>query len=162
MQKLKEFYQYKRDLKKNNKVYQPKLLMKPQYSFDSTLKKNDVKPFSEGCLGLIHLKSSFSNTVVTLTNLKGKVICVKSCGSLGFIGKKKRGTKLALESTLDAVLTKAVEQGMINIFLLLNGFAKGRFQVINSVKKHNIKVMGIRDVTPNPHNGCRPRKLRRG
>lgn len=162
MQKLKEFYQYKRDLKKNNKIYQSKLLVQSQYPLNSSNIRTSNKPLAEGCLGLVHLKSSFNNTVVTLTNLKGKVISVKSCGSMGFLGKKKRGTKLALETTIDAVLNKALEQGLTNIFLFLNGFAKGRYQIINAVKKHNIKVMGIRDVTPNPHNGCRPRKLRRG
>lgn len=154
MQKLKEFYQYKRVLKKNkfflgdiNKHF---------------LVNSDSRPLASSSFSILYVKSSFSNTIVTLTNLKGKVLIVKSCGCLGFNGKKKRTTKFAIESTLDSVVLKIKELSLGKILLHLNGFAKARFSIINCLKKNNIALVGVRDVTPNPHNGCRSRKLRRG
>lgn len=160
MLRLKEFYQYKRDLKKTSKTFQSKVLLNNQYLIPNLT--STITPLKEGGQAILYLKSSFNNTIVSLTTLKGKVVAIKSCGSLGFSGKKKRTTKFAIESTLDAVVNKAKDLGLTNILLHLNGFAKGRFYIINCLKKNSLKVLGIRDLTPNPHNGCRPRKLRRG
>lgn len=159
MQGLKEFYQYKRELKKK-KVFPLNSNLK-----GSVLVKKlqpTVYPFSANCQAILHLKSTYNNTVVTLTNMKGKVIYSRSCGSLGFSGKKKRTTKFAVQSTVNAVLNRAKDLGFLNILLHLNGYAKGRFSILSCLKENGIKPLGIRDVTPIPHNGCRPKKLRRG
>lgn len=159
MHKLKEFYQYKRELKKNKSfslntnVKSPVLVKKLQPT---------VYPFSMNCQAILHLRSTFNNTIATLTNMKGKVIYSRSCGCLGFSGKKKRTTKFAVQSTVNAVLKRAKDLGFLNILLHLNGFAKGRFSVLSCLKENGIKPLGIRDITPIPHNGCRPKKVRRG
>jgi small subunit ribosomal protein S11 len=157
MFKLKEFYQYKRELKKNNTTFQTKLLA------DSTTHMlNANKPILPmSCQAILYVKSSKNNTIVSLTNLKGKVQFVQSCGSMGFQGKKKRSTKFAIESTLYSIVEKAKEQGHKKVFVHLNGFARARFAVLSCLKKNDLKIEGIRDLTPNPHNGCRPKKVRR-
>jgi len=161
MFKLKEFYQYRCNLGKKNKVFRYNL--KGEYR---GLKFFKSSPFKDRLTnigqGIIYLKASQNNTIITLANLKGKVQCVKSCGHLGFHGKKKRSTKFAIESTLFAIIQKAKESGWSKVAVYLNGFAKGRFYVLNCFKKSLLKFSIIRDITPIPHNGCRPKKLRRG
>lgn len=158
MLKLKEFYQYKRELKKKNSPLQDKLLVNPPLPnhpmFGDSL-------LSKACQAILYVKSSKSNTIVSLTNLKGKVQFTQSCGSMGFHGKKKRSTKFAVESTLYSIVEKAKEQGHKSVFVHLNGFAKARYAVLSCLKKNELRIEGIRDLTPNPHNGCRPRKARR-
>lgn len=158
---LKEFYQYKRELKKKNTTFQPKLL--PVVTPVAIPKSIGVTEpiLSKSCQAILYIKASRSNTIVSLTNLKGKVQYVKSCGSMGFQGKKKRSTKFAVESTLYAIVEKAKQQGHRSVFVHLNGFAKARFSILSCLKKNNLKIEGIRDLTPNPHNGCRPKKVRR-
>jgi small subunit ribosomal protein S11 len=158
MFKLKEFYQYKREIKKNNIVLQDKLVTESAPKIFPESPNTLLKP---RCRAILYVKSSKSNTIVCLTNLKGRVQYHQSCGSMGFVGKKKRSTKFAIESTLTSVVEKAREQGHKNIFVHLSGFAKARFAVLSCLKKNEIKIAGIRDLTPNPHNGCRPRKARR-
>lgn len=158
MLKLKEFYQYKRELKKNNFSLQNKLLVDPSVR---NLPVDTNLGLSKGCQAILYVKASRNNTIVSLTNLKGKVQFIQSCGSMGFQGKKKRSTKFAVESTLYSIVEKAKEQGHKSVFVHLNGFAKARFAVLSCLKKNALKIEGIRDLTPNPHNGCRPRKARR-
>jgi small subunit ribosomal protein S11 len=108
------------------------------------------------------IKSSTNNTIFTLTTLQGKVVFVRSCGCLGFQGKKKRTTKCAIESTLQAVTEKAKELGWLKLILHLNGFAKGRLYALKTLKKSGISFVKLVEKTPLPHNGCRPKKIRRG
>jgi len=158
MFKLKEFYQYKRELGKKNKTLYPSF---NTFSFNKPSKLGfcDVRDYGQG---ILYLKSSQNNTIITLTNLKGKVESTKSCGCLGFQGKKKRATKFAIESTLFSVIQKIKELRWGRVAVYLNGFAKGRFYILNCLKKNDLNVGLIRDVTPIPHNGCRRKKLRRG
>lgn len=158
MFKLKEFYQYKRELKKNNFSLQNKLLVSPSIKNPPI---NSGLGLSKGCQAILNVKSSRSNTIVSLTNLKGKVQYTQSCGSMGFQSKKKRSTKFAIESTLYSIVEKAKEQGHKSVFVHLNGFARARFSILSCLKKNDLKIEGIRDLTPTPHNGCRPRKARR-
>jgi small subunit ribosomal protein S11 len=162
MIKLKEFYQYKRNLLRNKKIFQKRLLKKVKQSSSPLFFNKTKKVLSSSAQGVFYLKTSMTNTIVALTNLKAKVICVKSCGALGYKGKKKRSTKLAVESVINAVIEKAKDLGWKKLFLFLNGFGKGRFYIINCLRNANIAVLCLRDVTSIPHNGCRPRKLRRG
>jgi len=136
MFKLKEFYQYKREIQKRNKVLRvkllteiPKITPKLWRNFNS----NDYSPNLGQ--GIIYLKASQNNTIITLTNLKGQVQAVRSCGCLGFNGKKKRSTKFAIESSLLSIIQKAKESGWEKVGIYMNGFAKGRFYVLNCLKK---------------------------
>ena len=161
MFKLKELYQYKRDLLKKNKAFHLRV-------FFDLGKEVDLRnlSFKEGSSdlgqGIVFLKASQNNTIIALTDLKGKVQTVKSCGCLGFSGRKKRSTKFAIESTLHAVVQKIKECGWSKVGVYFKGFAKGRFYVLNYLKKSDTVISLIRDITPIPHNGCKPRKLRRG
>lgn len=158
MLKLKEFYQYKRDLKKNNSALQKKLTFRlPSVN----LPKVRCNLLSRNFRALLYVKVSNSNTAFTLTNLKGKVQIRQSCGSTGFQGKKKRSTKFAIEATLNSILFKAKDLGFKEILVSLNGYGRARFLILKCFKDHKIKLVGIRDITPNPHNGCRPKKRRR-
>lgn len=158
MFKLKEFYQYKRELVKKNKILRPSF----DTSFFNKFYKLGICHIRDYGQGILYLKSSQNNTIVTLTNLRGKVEITKSCGCLGFQGKKKRSTKFAIESTLFSVIQKIKELQWNRVAVYLNGFAKGRFYILNCLKKNNLKLGVIRDVTPIPHNGCRRKKVRRG
>lgn len=164
MFKLKEFYQYKKALVKYNKVFKSRTSMKlfSPISKAKTFAPTLQSPLAPASQGLIYLKASMSNTIITLTDLKGKVISMRSCGALGFKGKKKRSTKVAIESTIDSLLSKIRELGWKKVFLFLSGFAKGRFLIISCLKNAGLKTSLVRDITPFPHNGCRPKKLRRG
>ena len=159
MFKLKEFYQYKRELVRRNKVFHLRTKNHPVMPFKKVFSKPSFTAFGQG---IIYLKASQNNTIVALTNLKGKVQIVKSCGCLGFSGKKKRSTKFAIESTLLSIIQKVKEFRWKKVAVYINGFAKGRFYVLNCLKKSNLKLGLIRDITPLPHNGCRSKKLRRG
>jgi len=160
--KLKEFYQYKRELKK--KIYlKPKILSLKSYPrLSPILVLNLQKNYFVKPRGILILKSSTNNTILTLTTLQGKVVFVRSCGCLGFQGKKKRTTKFAIESTLQAVTEKAKEHGWLKLILHLNGFAKGRLYALKTLKKSGISFVKLVEKTPIPHNGCRPKKIRRG
>ena len=158
MLRLKEFYQYKRDLKKNNLVLQKKL----RFQLPSiNLPKTRCNLIPRNFRALLYIKVSSSNTSFTLTNLKGKIQIRQSCGSVGFQGKKKRSTKFALESTLHSIIAKAKDLGYKEILISLNGYGRIRFSLLKCFKDYDLKLVGIRDITPNPHNGCRPKKRRR-
>lgn len=158
MLKLKEFYQYKRDLRKNNFALQKKLAFGlPTLRLPQTNRTVLSKNFR----ALLYVKVSKSNTAFTLTNLKGKVQIRQSCGSMGFQGKKKRSTKFAIEATLHSIAAKAQDLGHKEILVCLNGYGRIRFSILKCFKDYDLKLIGIRDLTPNPHNGCRPKKRRR-
>jgi len=158
MFKLKELYQYKRELLKRNKILRFHL---KRFSLFEPYKLKFCRLQDYG-QGILYLKASQNNTIITLTNLKGKVEITRSCGCLGFHGKKKRSTKFSIESTLFSVIQKVKELQWRRVSVYMNGFAKGRFYILNCFKKNNLKLGLLRDVTPVPHNGCRLKKLRRG
>lgn len=162
MLSLKEFYQQKRDLLKVNKslrlrVFKKVLKLNRKY-FKTKKKLFNLKENQ----GIIYVRSSLNNTIVALTGLKGKVQYVKSAGSCGFQGKKKRSTKFAIQYTLNLIALAAKDQKLNSVFLFLKGFSRSRYYMLKCLKKQGLKVLGIRDITPHPHNGCRPKKLRRG
>lgn len=158
---LKEFYQQKRDLLKMNKDLRVKVFKSVKKLSKKVFRKRKILVKKKESQGILHMKSSLNNTIVALTSLRGKVQFVQSAGSCGFQGKKKRSTKFAIESTLNSVLVAAKEQRVKGIFLCLKGFSKSRHSILKSLKKNDLKLLGIRNMTPNPHNGCRPRKLKR-
>ena len=110
--------------------------------------------------GQAHIKTSFNNTIVTLTDTDGNVIAWESAGSAGFKGSRK-STPFAAQVTADAAAKKGIEQGLEKVEVFVKGPGSGRDTAIRSLQAAGLEVTGIRDVTPQAHNGCRPRKRRR-
>jgi len=110
--------------------------------------------------GQVHIKSPFNNTIVSITDLKGNVISWGSAGSAGFKGAKK-GTPFAAQSAAEQAAKNAVEHGMKNVEVYISGPGAGRETAIRALQSAGLDITVIKDVTPIPHNGCRPPKRRR-
>jgi len=110
--------------------------------------------------GVAHIKSSFNNTIVSITDLQGNVLSWASAGNVGFKGSRK-STPFAAQLAAEACARKAMEHGVRKVDVVVKGPGSGRETAIRSLMSTGIEVSGIKDVTPIPHNGCRPRKRRR-
>src|ERR687893_1122698 len=110
--------------------------------------------------GVVHIKSSFNNTIVSITDTEGNVISWASSGGVGFKGSRK-STPFAAQLAAEKAARAAMEQGVRKVDVLVKGPASGRETAIRSLTQAGIEVAGIKDVTPIPHNGCRPKKRRR-
>ena len=110
--------------------------------------------------GLVHIQSTFNNTIVTISDMKGNTISWASAGSAGFKGAKK-GTPFAAQSAAELAAKNAMEHGMRQVEVFINGPGAGRETAIRALQSAGLDVTVIRDVTPIPHNGCRPPKRRR-
>ncbi|GFE71608.1 30S ribosomal protein S11 [Chroococcus sp. FPU101] len=110
--------------------------------------------------GVAHIQSTFNNTIVTISDTKGDVISWASAGSSGFKGAKK-GTPFAAQTAADNAARRAIEQGMRQLEVMVSGPGAGRETAIRALQGAGIEITLIRDVTPIPHNGCRPPKRRR-
>jgi small subunit ribosomal protein S11 len=111
--------------------------------------------------GVVHIKSSFNNTIISITDQGGNVIAWASAGSAGFKGSRK-STPFAAQTAAESAARKAMEQGLRKADVEVTGPGSGRETAIRSIQSLGIEVTGIKDVTPVPHNGCRPPKRRRG
>jgi len=111
--------------------------------------------------GVVHIKSSFNNTIISITDQGGNVIAWASAGSSGFKGSRK-STPFAAQTAAESAARKAMEQGLRKADVEVTGPGSGRETAIRSIQNLGIEVTGIKDVTPVPHNGCRPPKRRRG
>lgn len=111
-------------------------------------------------VGVAHIKSTFNNTVVTITDRQGNVISWASSGSVGFKGSRK-GTPFAAGLAAEKAARMAIEHGMREIDVHVKGPGSGREAAIRSLQSAGLEVSAIKDVTPVPHNGCRPPKRRR-
>ena len=111
-------------------------------------------------VGQAHIKTSFNNTIVSLTDQQGNVIAWESAGSAGFAGSRK-STPFAAQVTADAAARKGLEQGLQKVDVFVKGSGSGRETAIRSLQAAGLEVTSVRDVTPQAHNGCRPRKRRR-
>lgn len=111
-------------------------------------------------VGQAHIKTSFNNTIVSLTDREGNVIAWESAGSAGFNGSRK-STPFAAQVTADAAARKGMEQGLQKVEVFVKGSGSGRETAIRSLQAAGLEVTSVRDVTPHAHNGCRPRKRRR-
>ena len=107
-----------------------------------------------------HIKSSFNNTIVTITDPQGNTIAWATSGNVGFKGSRK-STPFAAQVTADAAARKGIEQGLERVEVYVKGPGSGRETAIRSLQAAGLEVTTIRDVTPQAHNGCRPRKRRR-
>jgi len=122
-------------------------------------KKRKVK--KQVLTGVANIRSTFNNTIVTITDEKGNVISWHSTGMAGFKGTKK-GTPFAAQMAGEMAAKKAIEQtGMQRVHVLVKGPGAGRETAIRALQSAGLEVESIKDVTPIPHNGCRPRKRRR-
>ena len=118
------------------------------------------KPKKNIPIGQAHIKTSFNNTVVSLTDTQGNVIAWESAGGAGFKGSRK-STPFAAQVTADAAARKGLEQGLVKVEVFVKGPGSGRETAIRSLQAAGLEVTGVKDVTPQAHNGCRPRKRRR-
>lgn len=120
-------------------------------------RKKVVRHVSEG---VAHILATFNNTIVTITDKNGNVVAWASCGSSGFSGSKK-STPFAAQVTSEAAGKKAVEHGMKTVEVFVKGPGSGRESAIRALQAAGLTISAIKDVTPIPHNGCRPPKRRR-
>ena len=119
-------------------------------------KKNAKAPV----FGVVHINCSFNNTIVTISDDKGNTIAWSTAGSHGFKGTKK-GTPFAAQITCNKVAEKAVALGMREVAVKVCGPGQGRETAVRAVQQAGLTVSSIKDITPIPHNGCRPPKARR-
>jgi len=110
--------------------------------------------------GQAHISSTFNNTMVTLTDLQGNVLSWASAGQLGFRGSRK-STPFAAQQAAEEAAKKAMEHGLKSVEVFVKGPGSGREAAIRSLQATGLEVNMIKDVTPIPHNGCRPPKRRR-
>jgi small subunit ribosomal protein S11 len=110
--------------------------------------------------GTAHIKSSFNNTIITISDQEGNVIAWASAGNVGFKGSRK-STPFAAQLAAETAARRAMEHGVRRVDVVVKGPGSGRETAIRSIQNVGIEVAGIKDVTPIPHNGCRPPKRRR-
>ena len=110
--------------------------------------------------GMAHIHSTFNNTIVTITDPDGNAIAWSSAGALGFKGSKK-STPFAASQASEACAKVALDSGMVKVDVSVKGPGPGREAAIRSLQVAGLEITSIKDVTPIPHNGCRPRKTRR-
>jgi small subunit ribosomal protein S11 len=110
--------------------------------------------------GMAYIQSTFNNSIVTITDQNGDVISWASAGSSGFKGAKK-GTPFAAQTAAESAARRAIDQGMRQIEVMVSGPGAGRETAIRAIQGAGLEITLIRDITPIPHNGCRPPKRRR-
>jgi small subunit ribosomal protein S11 len=120
-------------------------------------KKKEKKNISSG---VVHIQSTFNNTIVTITDQGGNVVAWSSSGVHGFKGSRK-STPFAAQLTAEDAAKKAMEHGMRNVEVYVKGPGAGRESALRSLQAAGFNILLIKDVTPIPHNGCRPPKRRR-
>jgi len=120
-------------------------------------KKKEKKNIASG---IVHIQATFNNTIVTITDKQGNAIAWSSAGSLDFRGAKK-STPFAAQITAENAARKAMEHGLREVDVYVKGPGSGRESAIRTLQVVGLKINMIKDVTPIPHNGCRPRKRRR-
>ncbi|OGI22829.1 MAG: 30S ribosomal protein S11 [Candidatus Melainabacteria bacterium RIFOXYA12_FULL_32_12] len=128
-------------------------MAKPKVKTKKKEKKNVVQ-------GKVHIQSTFNNTIVTSTDMLGNAIAWASAGTSGFKGARK-GTPFAAQSAAETVAKKSMEQGMKTTEIYVSGPGSGRETAIRAIQSAGLEITLIKDVTPIPHNGCRPPKKRR-
>ena len=121
-------------------------------------KKKSKKNFGQN--GVVHIKSSFNNTIVTISDVSGNAVSWSSSGSMGLRGSKK-STPYAAQIATDAAGKKAYDNGLRKLDVLMKGPGSGRESALRALQNIGFIINNIKDVTPLPHNGCRPKKKRR-
>ena len=110
--------------------------------------------------GIVHIKASFNNTIITITDMKGNVIAWSSCGKIGYKNSKK-STSYAAQQTSKDITNSITNMGLKSVHVRVNGPGSGRDSAVRSLQAGGLRILSIVDTTPIPHNGCRPPKRRR-
>lgn len=110
--------------------------------------------------GIAHIKASFNNTIITIADKNGQTLCWDSAGTIGYKGSRK-STPFAAQRAAESVAQKAKKMGMKEVDVRVKGPGAGREPAIRALAAAGLTIRAIQDVTPLPHNGCRPRKKRR-
>lgn len=135
-------------------------LLKEKDKVEAKVKK-EVGGSSKGVKeGRVYISSSYNNTIITLTDIKGNVLGWTSAGNIGFKGSKK-STPFAASKVAEAVSQIAKKIGIEKISVMVKGIGSGRDSAIRSLAARGLDIISIKDITPIPHNGCRPPKVRR-
>ena len=124
------------------------------------IKKTHNKQRKNIIAGITHIQSTFNNTIITITDLQGETIAWSSAGASGFKGAKK-STPFAAQTAAEKAAKQAIDQGMKQTEVMINGPGAGRETAIRTLQATGINITLIKDITPVPHNGCRPPKKRR-
>lgn len=123
-------------------------------------KKKKIAPFLRGGRGQAHIKASYNNTIITITDLNGAVLVASSAGKCGFKGPKK-STPYAAGIIVKNTIDKVKNFGIKEVDVFVKGVGTGREAAVRAFETNGVKIVSIKDVTPIPHGGCRPRKRRR-
>ena len=140
--------------------------IKEQEKIDKTVAKEGAKavPAKMNVAGVqtgkIYISSSYNNTILTLTNSRGQVLAWKSAGSVGFKGTKK-STSFAASRVAETIATVCKKIGVDKMEVFVKGIGAGRESAVRTLITQGLNVISIKDITPIPHNGCRPKKVRR-
>lgn len=135
--------------------------IKEKEKVDQTFKKEiKVKSTERVSEGRVYVSSSYNNTIVTLTNSKGQVLASKSAGAVGFKGAKK-ATSFAASRVAEAIVNICKKLAVEKIEVFIKGVGAGRESAVRTLVNQGLNVVSIKDVTPIPHNGVRPKKVRR-
>nr|BDA99052.1 ribosomal protein S11 [Rhodomonas sp. NIES-2332] len=124
------------------------------------IKRASNKKKKTAPVGVAHIQSTFNNTIVTITTVTGETVSWASSGAIGFKGAKK-GTPFAAQIAAEKASKEAMSQGMKKAEVLVNGPGAGRETAVRALQAAGLEITLIRDITPVPHNGCRPPKKRR-
>ncbi len=117
------------------------------------IRKNVIK-------GIVHIKATFNNTTVTITDKNGQALCWDTGGSMGYKGSRK-STPFAAQRAAEQCANKVAKMGMKEVDIKVKGPGSGRESAIRAIQASGLEIRAIEDVTPLPHNGCRPKKRRR-
>jgi len=129
------------------------MVVKTKRSGSKKQKKNIV-------FGVVHINSTFNNTIVTITDATGNAISCSSAGAVGFKGARK-GTPFAAQTATEKASGDAIDMGLRKVEVLIRGQGSGRETSIRALEVMGLDIVSIKDITPVPHNGCRPPKRRR-
>ena len=136
-------------------------LLQEREKIEQTLKKEaKIKPSQKIKEGKVYISTTYNNTICTLTDLQGRVLAWSSAGNIGFRGTKK-ATPFAASKVAEGIDQKAKKLGVERVEVLVKGIGSGRESEIRSLAARGLDILVIKDITPIPHNGCRPPKVRR-
>jgi len=124
------------------------------------VKKTKKRDRKVSATGVAHVQASFNNTIVTITDMDGAVVTWASAGKVGFKGSRK-STPFAAQVTAESAARKGMEHGLQKVEVFVRGPGSGRETAVRSLQAAGLEILSVKDVTPVPHNGCRPRKRRR-
>ncbi len=135
-------------------------LLQEREKLESAMKKEFKTKAPKIREGRVYISSSYNNTIVTLTDIQGNVLTWGSAGQLGFKGRKK-ATPFAASKVAEALCQVADKLGIERVDVFVKGIGSGRESALRSLAARGLELISVKDVTPIPHNGCRPRKVRR-